>query len=497
MFSNKKLAVAVSGAVLLMAGQFALADSTTDIVDALVSKGVLTEEEGKLISKGHVTKKEKTLEGKFKDGFVIESSDGKNSMKIGGRLHMDYRAYSNNIANDSTNAGTTGKQADTFDVRRARLELSGTYRQYYDYLLSVDATGASNGDTKIGKGSKDVSILDQAYLNFKWIPKAQIRVGQFKSPMNLEKITSSNNIDFQERSLVNSLAANEDRGIMVHGVPTPGITYALAVMSGEGAKNRNDKNPRVDEVEYVGRLTANLAEFTGNKDSVFHVGGSYSYTNFDKLSTTDSEGEGVNGWLSGTSAFRTEARGAEFLKLPAVVGVAGVSNEIQRQRLGLEGVASFGPLKLQAEWLRNNFKWDNSTTVSYNNDVTAYYVEGLWLISGEKYSDFYKDGAFGGIKPKNEFNPDNLTGGSWEVGFRYSKLDAKDFSDTGLVAIGTSTATNTTEVNTYVAGLKFVPNNNTRIMLNYVRSDFDTPIVINNALRDKEQAITTRVQFMF
>ena len=40
---NKKLAVAVSGAVLLMAGQFALADSASDIVDALVSKGVLTE----------------------------------------------------------------------------------------------------------------------------------------------------------------------------------------------------------------------------------------------------------------------------------------------------------------------------------------------------------------------------------------------------------------------------------------------------------------------
>ena len=50
---NKKIAVAVSGAVLLMAGQVALADSTTDIVDALVSKGVLTEEEGKLITKVH------------------------------------------------------------------------------------------------------------------------------------------------------------------------------------------------------------------------------------------------------------------------------------------------------------------------------------------------------------------------------------------------------------------------------------------------------------
>ena len=39
---NKKIAVAVSGAVLLMAGQVALADSATDIFDALVMKGVLT-----------------------------------------------------------------------------------------------------------------------------------------------------------------------------------------------------------------------------------------------------------------------------------------------------------------------------------------------------------------------------------------------------------------------------------------------------------------------
>jgi polyhydroxyalkanoate synthesis regulator phasin len=74
---NKKLAVAVSGAVLLMAGQFALADSTSDIVDALVGKGVLTEEEGKLISKGHETKKkadEKTLKSKINIGSFIENA---------------------------------------------------------------------------------------------------------------------------------------------------------------------------------------------------------------------------------------------------------------------------------------------------------------------------------------------------------------------------------------------------------------------------------------
>ena len=77
MIFNKKLATAVSGAVLLMAGQFALADSTSDIVDALVSKGVLTEEEGKLISKGHAGEKkaqDKAIKGKLSISSALESA---------------------------------------------------------------------------------------------------------------------------------------------------------------------------------------------------------------------------------------------------------------------------------------------------------------------------------------------------------------------------------------------------------------------------------------
>ena len=41
---------AVTGALLFGFGANAMADSTTDIVNALVAKGVLTEEEGKLIN---------------------------------------------------------------------------------------------------------------------------------------------------------------------------------------------------------------------------------------------------------------------------------------------------------------------------------------------------------------------------------------------------------------------------------------------------------------
>ncbi|MFM8232732.1 MAG: porin, partial [Candidatus Methylopumilus sp.] len=66
-FIQKKLVAAVSGAVLLMTGQLSLADSTNDLVEALVSKGVLTEEEGKLLTKGHKGEVESERKKREKD----------------------------------------------------------------------------------------------------------------------------------------------------------------------------------------------------------------------------------------------------------------------------------------------------------------------------------------------------------------------------------------------------------------------------------------------
>jgi phosphate-selective porin OprO/OprP len=501
MFSNKKLAVAVSGAVLLMAGQFALADSTTDIVDALVGKGVLTEEEGKLITKGHETKKKVTMDAKFKDGFVLESADGNNSIKIGGRLHADYRNFQGNSVPAGSTSTLSDKQSDTFDVRRARIELSGTYRKYYDFLLSADLAGASTG---VSTCTTSCNILDQAYLNIKWIPEAQLRFGQFKQPMNLEKLTSSNNVDFQERSVVNQLAGNEDRGAMVWGEPRAGFTYAGGIFTGAGAKNRNDQYAKNDEPEYTGRLTANFAQFVDNKDAIVHLGASGSTTAFS------AEGTGTDGWFSGSAALRTEARGHEFLKLPTLAAATSSAGRINRYRSGLEGIFAYNNFKVQAEYLDNTFKGNTGAGVAssatatgatanmaIDNSVNSYYIEALYLITGEKYADFYKGGAFGAIKPKNEYNFDNKSAGlgAWEIGYRHSEVDAKDFSSWIIMPTNNSMSLKAT---TDVVGLKWIPNNNTRILLNYVSTSFDTPVTLGTGTSsNSEKAITTRVQFMF
>lgn len=465
----------VAGIFLSTLALSASADSTTDIVDALVMKGVLTEEEGKLITKGHENKKKNQLEARFKDGITLSDEKGDNTLSIGGRLHTDYRMFTNdqpdNVASVPTNSAN---QTDTFDVRRARIELKGKFNKNFDFLLATDLAGTSAGNTN--------SILDQAYINYTYDKPFQVRVGQFKAPMNLEKVTSSNNTDFMERALVNQLAANEDRGIQFHGV-LPGYTYALAITTGEGAKNRNDADPRVDNVEYVGRGTVNFAELKGDKTAVYHLGVSGSYTELSKGTS--------NGYLSGTSSIRTEARGIGIFTLPNISAVNGLNNSIERTRGGLEGVVAVGPVKLQSEFIRNSFKGQTNSG-GFNNNIDSWYVEALWLVTGETYADSYKEGAWSAIKPKNNFDIGKGLG-AWEVGARYTKFSAQDWSGFS----GLTTTTSTTGADSLTLGAKWILNPNTKVMLNYVKTNFDTPITVGTGQLDNEKAVMARVQWNF
>lgn len=525
---------AVTAAMLMSAGAPAMADSTDDILNALIAKGVLTEEEGNLLLKGREVEKDnkkKAVTAKFKDGIVFESGDGDFSMNITGRVHADYRAFDYNdgknnsltvpvpaavafngsnaaavtantaaiaAANATNNArvgnsiaNTTTVGADTFDIRRARLGVKGRYKEYYEFDILADiATGNNTSVTN--------TTWDNAFLNIAWWKEAQFRFGHFKMPMNLEELTSSNNIDFMERSYINQLSPTKELGAMIHGTPFTGITYALAYSNGAGAKQA-ETDIREDGKDVIGRVTANFAEIMGNKDMVMHTAVSYS---------TGDQAQGTVG-----SSVRTEARGATFFRAPVLANTPFQS--IDRTRLGFEGALAYNQFKLQGEWLRqnNDFKTNKS---HYDLDTDAYYLQALWAITGEKYADIYKNGVFGGIKPLKDFNPKTFSGGAWELGLRFSKLDASDYNTAGIEqgtvkgGAGSADAAITTkaagfaEAKAYTAGIKFYPNSNTRFMLNYVKTDYSNVIggttggiIINNKRVDDEKAVIMRAQWMF
>ena len=456
----------------LLAGIFAStialsawADSTTDIVDALVGKGVLTEEEGKLITKGHESKKKTQIEGRFKDGVSFTDGTGDNKFSINGRLQLDYRNYDT----PSNTTSAVSNYADTFDLRRAYLGAKGTFNKYYDWEVTADFAQTT------------ASQLDVAYVNLKWWQQAQFQFGQFKMPYSLEERTSSRFIDFQERSFVNnsSLTPGKERGFMIHGTPITGVNYAVAVSAGAG-KNTNDTDNRVDSNDIILHADTNLAEILGNKEAVYHFGGSYGFGDIAPGSV---------------SAQRTEGRGTEFF---ATSAFTDTGNKLERNRYNLESALAYNNFKLQGEY--SNVEFKGATSVGdYKRDLNAYYVEALWLVTGEKYADSYKGGKFDRIRPKADFNPDLKSGwGAWEVGARYSRFDGSDFNTANATGTGVLTATTkTNKADAYTLGLKWIPTPNTRVMLNYVDTKFDTPITAAGQTIDSEKTVMVRTQFDF
>jgi phosphate-selective porin OprO and OprP len=544
---NKKLATAVSGAVLLMAGHIALADSTTDIVDALVSKGVLTEEEGKLISKGAKTQKDAQPVIKEKDGaFSISSPNGKNSVQLTGRMHFDYRnsninQFDNGLGTYAFSNDSDSKSVgDHFAMRRARIGIKGRIGGMADYLLLANIQGSD--------------ILDEGYLDINKFEPLGLKFGKFKQPMNLEIMTSSNNIDEIERSYVSQNTPEKKFGVGLHG-EIKGITYFGSMF------NNNDaaQSQKDDSMSYAGRGTVNFAELMDNKDLVAHFGVN-GYTSQYEITPT------VTGNTSGSAEATT--RGTVFSYTSGGAGLANMlraqiggermlgtsgtcldtlcagynypspsTSTVKTRKGGLEGIVAYKNFKVQGEYASQNWKSStaNLSTENLDADVNTWYVEALWTLTGEKYADQYKKGAFGLAKPSSEVNLDSLNiwsnPGLWEASLRVDAVDlnggtvdsAGDYSRVqGSVVKGTDidsckgNATNGCKsalsggAKSTTLGIKWVLTPNLLFKANYTYTSFDqafAPIDIgtktsartdaNMKLIDHEDLFMLRGQYMF
>jgi phosphate-selective porin OprO/OprP len=302
--------------------------------------------------------------------------------------------------------------------------------------------------------------MDEMWVNYAANPEMQFQFGLFKMPFSLEQMTSSNNIDFMERSLIgqndSELIPAKETGFMLHGVPRAGLTYALAVSRGKG-----NKNAEVDGLDYIGRVTTNFAELAGSKDYVAHVGYAYSMGDI-KSGVTPVSG-------------RTESRtNSAWFTGPALSG------ETTRTRQGVEAAIAYRGLKLQAEQF--NFKYDPTT--GNTQEITGNYVQMLYNLTGENHA--YKDGSFGWIKPANPVGKGGS--GAWQIGVRASEFDAGDVT----VAAG-----KTTRATAITYGLTWFANDNLRFMLNYVDTKFDALVGSSGSRVNGDKAIMFRSQLSF
>lgn len=394
----------------------------------------------------------------FKDGLVFEDGTGNWKLQLNGRVQADYRTYD-----------PTQWKNDTFSIRRARF--GGTFSFLKDFAIRVEGEYANDNT-----GAKGTTALTYGYLDFTRWKGARIRAGQFKPFFGLERSYSTNFTDFTELSLATNngtlFTSTYDRGVMVYGDPLPWLNYNVYVVNGSG-QNNDDVN---DAKDVGGRINANFANLANFKNAVMHVGASASKGSIGFSTSTGS-----------SISQATEGSGATFFS------VTGLGNsKADRSRWGLEGALAYGQLKLQAEYIDANL--EGRKTAIYDNSIKVMYADLNWLVTGESWADSYKNGVFGRVKPKRNFD-DKEGWGAFELGLRYSKFDASDFY--GLIKADVDAKKYTTEADSWTAGAKWIFNPNARVVLNYIRTRFDTPIIVNGKQDESEDVIVLRAQYDF
>ena len=492
MIAAKRIAVAVAAVFATMSAPAMAADAKS-LLDLMLKKGVITQAEYDDYLKSDayenqqfkdkridddVSKSVKFVQKREKDGavkeggFGLRSANGEHELNLTGRVHFDGRYISSDFKDLATHDRDLLSSADNFEVRRARIGFNGKLFNDIGYEFVTNAVGSN------------ANLIDTAWINYGYNQAAQVRVGRFKQPFNLEELTSSNNIDFMERSYVNQLAPAKKNGVMLHGVPAAGYTYGISLYQEDFSQASSNGG-----FNAAARATANFAQLTGVSDAVLHFGVGATNGTVDVTPTTS--GNGGTSTTVVLAGFRSEDRGlANILRIRqkgVAVSNAGYSapsnstTELTKRNLGLEAALATGASKLQGEMVEQTVASQNYTVLgAKNNDemsgkIKVYYLEALYNLTGEKWSENYSNGTFGALKIKNNFNSSGSGLGAWQVGFRFSSFDASDLWNKNASATSLDGRVGSAKGSTATVGLTWFINPNARIMFNYARTKVDTP----------------------
>jgi phosphate-selective porin OprO/OprP len=303
----------------------------------------------------------------------METADGKNKLRIGGRIHWD-NAFSSD--DDYTSDG------DTF--RRARLYMSGQIQERYDFKMQYDFAKGDAAFKDVNFGIKGLPVL------------GNLRVGQFKEPFSLEEHASSNDIPVIERANLNSLVPSRSAGLMIYNnYADQRITGAVGLFRGNDDKWGNYEG---DGYAATARLTG-LPIKSENGSQLIHLGVAYSHR--------DDE--------SATYKFSSDHSFAPSTKHK-------ISDVDDTSLIGLEAALMLGSFTLQSEWAEADID------AVAGGSLEGYYVQASYILTGETRSYDSSAGAFKGVSPGSKFL-DNGGLGAWEATLRYSNLDYTELAD--------------------------------------------------------------------
>ncbi|MFW5877172.1 MAG: porin [Myxococcota bacterium] len=159
-------------------------------------------------------------------GLVFKSSDGSYSLTLAVRGQLRYTA-----------SHQDGLGQQSFQIRRARAKFSGNaFSKDLKYKLEL-AVAPDDIDIEDGVGPTLSPLLDW-YVDIEHFDNLQVRIGQYKVPFSRERVISSRDLEFVDRSITNGeFTVDRDIGFDIRSDDFLGLgllRYYAGIYAGEG-----------------------------------------------------------------------------------------------------------------------------------------------------------------------------------------------------------------------------------------------------------------------
>jgi phosphate-selective porin len=218
----------------------AKAQQNEDLLNILIKKGVVTQQEADSIRSDQAIKAQKKLEEEKKNQHGIYI--GSKALQLSGLVQSEY------VGN--AQAGTN----NAFSLHRARLDVKGDISSRWNYEVYTEFAGTTK-------------LLD-AYTTYKIADFLKVSAGQYKIAFSLESLIGDSQLEFIDRTqVVNALAGRSgdvignqngrDIGVWVSGnfAKINGLNlfdYTVALYNGAGYDVTADNNNRKDVAVRLG-----------------------------------------------------------------------------------------------------------------------------------------------------------------------------------------------------------------------------------------------------
>jgi phosphate-selective porin OprO/OprP len=377
-----------------------------------------------------------------------------------GLIQVDTGAFNQ----DADNVAVVGEARNGVDIRRAWLGCEGEGFDIFFYRFNVDFT-------TFDASTQTRPVIFDAFLDVRLLPLVgNVRVGHFREPFSLERLTSSIDIPLLERSAsINTLAPFRNIGIMAFDCnERETMTWAYGLFAEDTNEFGEDYRDRAG-VAATGRVTwLPWYDEPAAGRYLLHLGSSGSYRRL---------GDERRRFASFPEAIFKEGA----TRTPNFVDT-GVLPLADYYLQGVEFTTVLGSLSLQGEyaWLYGDLTTGRS--VFFHGG----YLEASYWLTGENRNYNRRLGIYGPVTPYSNFFRVRTDGGiatgpgAWELTARASTFDLNN----GPAAGG--------RLDNVTLGLAWNYAVRCRVMFNYIHAFLDRGGRDSNA-----DIVATRFQVAF